>query len=188
MSLWKKHLKTGWDPFDTYLVKICLHNIVGGKPASEDMIEKWVTATNKAKSNEERKRIIDAHLETVADITDEKTEQQTTVFSRVDGELVIEGRQVKAMIKEAANIIKTIGPDDIKNLRSKVADQVFVAEKYIVENAEIEFTVKKRKGRDKQSVPETTLLAILDYAQAVGLGADRSQGFGLFDVISVEKI
>jgi hypothetical protein len=220
MDLWKKHRKSGWDPFDTYRVTIKLKDIVGGKPASPELIEKWVAATNKAKSDEDRSRIVDAHLETLGEVTGDKTEQQTTVFARVDGGLAIEGRQVKAMLKESANIIKSIGPDEIKNLRSKVADQVFVADEYIplgrtapdqylerpihvmtaqgprtsikrveiVEGAEITFTIKRRRGKDKQSVPETTLLAVLDYAQTVGLGADRSQGFGMFEVVSVEKL
>lgn len=219
MDPWKKHQKTGWNPFDSYRVTIKLKNIVGGKPATPELIEKWVAATNKEKSSEKRAEIVNAHLETLGDVTDEKMEKQTTVFARVNDELAIEGRQLKALLKEAANIIKSIGPDDVKNLRSKVADQVFVDEEYvllgrtepdkhlerpihvitaqgprtsikrveIVEGATINFTVKRRRGRDKQSVPETTLMAILDYAQSIGLGADRSQGFGLFEVISVEK-
>ncbi len=220
-DLWQAHKKSGWDPFSTYVVTIRLKDVVGGKPASPELIARWIEATCKKKSAEDRAKIVDAHIDTLDIVTGEKTEQQTTVFARVNGgALAIEGRQVKALLKESANIIKTIGPDDVKNLRSKVADQVFVEEEFIqlgrtepdehlerpihvitpqgprtsikrveiVKDATITFTIKRRRGNDKQSVPEKTLLAILDYAQTVGLGADRSQGFGTFEVVSVEKL
>lgn len=221
MNLWEKHLASDWTAFDQYAVRIRIADIVGGKPATPEMIAAWVDATNKKKNADERKKIVDAHLETLADLTEEKADKQSVVFARVDGELAIEGRQIKAMLKEAGNIIKTIAPGEpIAALKSKVADQVFVAEEYIklgrtepddreerpihvmtaqgprtsikrveiVRDVEIGFTVRRRRGRDKGSVPEKVLLGILDYAQQVGLGADRSQGRGMFKVLSVEKL
>jgi hypothetical protein len=221
MNLWEQHKKSGWNAFDTYKVKLFIKNIVGGKPASPEMIAKWVEATNKEKSEEERNRIRDAHMETLGDLTDEKVDKQSCVFARVDGKLCIEGRQVKAMLKESGNIIKTIAPGEpVTALKSKVADQVFVDEKYIplgrtepdrteerpihvmtaqgprtsikrteiVEGTEIEFTLRRRRGNDKTAVRERVLLGILDYCQSVGLGADRSQGCGEFEVISVDKV
>lgn len=227
MDVWKRHVESNWNAFETYKVRILIKDLVGGKPATPEMIQKWVDATNKDKSEEERKRIKDAHVDTLPDVADEKAEKQSCVFSRVDGELAIEGRQLKAMIKESGNIIRTITPGSKEGelvpwaaLRSKVADQCFVMERYIklgktepderlerpihvmtaqgprtsikrveiVRNVEIEFTLKRRKGRDKSSVPEKVLMAVLDYAQTVGLGADRSQGYGTFRVLGVEKI
>jgi len=219
-DLWKKHQKSDWNIFDTYKVTILIKDIVGGRPATAEMIEKWVAATCKAKTAEERARIVDADVQALGDVADDKAQAHTTVFARVDGGLAIEGRQVKAMLKEAANIIKGRDPVKVKNLRSKVADQVFVSEEYIplgrtepdeyqerpihvmtaqgprtsikrvemVKGAEVTFTVRRRQGRDTQSVPEPTLLAILDYCQTLGLGADRSQGYGTFTVQSVEKV
>ena len=58
----------------------------------------------------------------------------------------------------------------------------------IVDNVEIAFTIRRCKGRGKQAVSESVLMAILDYAQTVGLGADRSQGYGQFEILSVEKV
>ena len=58
----------------------------------------------------------------------------------------------------------------------------------IVNSCKVTFTLKRRKGSGKDSVPEKVLLGILDYAQSIGLGADRSQGYGTFEVLSVEKI
>lgn len=230
-DLWKKHLASNWNAFDTYKVTILIKDIVGGKPATPDMIEAWVDATNKEKLEAERQKIKEAHMDTLPELADEKADKQSCVFARVDGVLCIEGRQIKAMLKEAGNIIKQIAPAGdgktapIAALKSKVADQVFVVEDYIplgrgngiyitepddrperpihvitargprtsikrvevVRDVEVTFTVKRRKGRDKGAVPEKVLLAILDYAQEVGLGADRSQGFGCFSVLSVEK-
>lgn len=240
MDIWKKHQAAGWTAFDEYLVSIRLHDIVGGKPATPDMIEKWVNATNKEKAAEERAKIVNAHVETLADAADEQAQKQAVVFARVNGELAIEGRQIKAMLKEAGNICKDIVPTGqmerltaaekkagkearpqvgVKALRSKVADQVFVVDEYVslgrtepdlvddrpisvmtaqgprtsikrsevCKDVELSFTVRRRTGAG-QGVPEATLLAILDYAQQVGLGADRSQGHGLFEVQSVEKL
>jgi len=225
-NLWEKHKASGWTAFDSYRVAARIKNIVGGKPATEDMIEKWVNATCKAKTAEERAKIRDAHVGTLPDMAEEKADAQTVVFARLpNGELAIEGRQIKAMLKESANIIKDIVPGGKdgeagqKALKSKVADQVFVVEEHvplgvteptrreqrpihvmtaqgprtsikrseIVEGAEIQFTVKRRSGPGL-GVSEKALLGILDYAQTVGLGADRSQGFGQFEIVSVEKI
>ena len=192
-NLWEQHKKSEWNAFDTYLVTILLKNIVGGKPATADVIAKWIDATCKKKKDEERQKIKDAHVETLGELTDEKASKQMCVFARLDGELCIEGRQVKAMLKEGGNIIKKIAPGEpIGMLRSKVADQVFVVEDYIslgraepdevidrvihvmtaqgprdsikrveiVNSCKVTFTLKRRKGSGKDSVPEKVLLGI----------------------------
>jgi hypothetical protein len=240
MDLWKQHQASEWSAFDRYEVKILLRDIVGGKPATPEMIAKWVEATCKAAKAEARAKIVDAHVETLPETVEEEGEKQGIVFSRVDGELAIEGRQIKAMLKEAGNICKDIVPTGrmekrtaaeikagkdpkpqigITALRSKVADQVFVEEEHvglgrteadevneraihvmtargprnsikrseICRDVEITFHVRRRTGSG-EGVPEPALLAILDYAQTVGLGADRSQGFGQFTIQSVVKL
>jgi hypothetical protein len=219
-NLFEKHKKSGWNPFDTYTVKIKLRDIVGGLPMDPKLVEKWVNATNKTKSAEEREALKNADLALLPEATEEKKEQQGIGFARKDGQLVIEGRQVKAMLKEAANIIKNNVPGEpITQLKSKVADQVFVVEEFITlgrtepdaveqkpihvmtaqgprnsikvyeicRGVNVEFTVKRHNQKGKQAVLEKVLLAILDYGQSIGLGADRSQGHGLFEVLSVEK-
>ena len=219
-NLFAKHLKTGWQPFDTYLVKIRVGALVGGLPKDPNMVAGWVNATNKKKSDADRAAIVEAHLEHLPDVEEDKKEKQGIGFARDGGELCIEGRQVKAMLKEAANIIKNVAPGGpLTALKSRVADQVFVSELYIpvgrtkpdriVERAihvltpqgprdsikvcevcddvELEFTVRRMVRAGKRTVSEKVLLAILDYGQNVGLGADRSQGYGVFEILSVEK-
>lgn len=225
-DLWKKHKQSDWKPLDTYKVQIRINDIVGGKPATSEIIEKWVDSTNKEKSDAERTKIKEAHIETLPELTEGVAEKQSCIFARKDGELCIEARQIKSLLKESANIIKTIAPAGkgktapIAALKSKVADQCFVRGEYIslgrtepdeiserpihvitpqgprtslkrteiVKDVTIEFIIERKKGRDKSAVPEPVLLAILDYAQNVGLGAERSQGRGTFEVLSVEKL
>jgi len=223
-NLFAKHKKSGWQAFARYAVKIRCHDLVGGRPLNADLIEKWVTATCKKANDKERQKIIDADVALLDETIDEVAEKQAIGFARIDGHLAIEGRQVKAMLKEAANIIKGIIPGGkdgkgIAALKSKVADQIFVEEEYIildktqpddveerpihvmtrqgprtslkrceiVRDVEIDFIVARRAGAG-EGVPQKALLAILDYAQQVGLGADRSQGRGRFEVLNVEAI
>lgn len=231
MNLFEKHKKSGWNPFDTYKVQIHLHDIVGGIPRNPELIEAWIKAGSKKMSQEERERIRDTHVDKLGEVADEKREKQGIGFHRMDdGQLCIEGRQVKAMLKEAANIIKDTVPTGRKDkdkpvvgiaqLKSKTADQVFITEEFIplgrtepdaveekpihvdtamgprdsikvyeiCRDVNVEFVVRRHKGMGKKAVPEAALLAILDYGQNVGLGADRSQGRGTFEVVNVEKI
>jgi hypothetical protein len=55
----------------------------------------------------------------------------------------------------------------------------------IVDDVTIEFTVRRL---DCAEVPESALFAVLAYAQNIGIGADRSQGMGIFKILSVDKI
>jgi len=196
-----------------------------------NLVESWVNATNKKKSKEERAALVAADLALLPDMTDEKIEKQGICFPRKDGKLIFEGRKVKAMLKEAANIVKQLLPGGgIANLKSKVGDQVFVDEYFlslgrsqpdateveegepdateqkpihvqtpqgkrdsikvyeICRDVELEFTVRRLAQRGAMAVPESALLAILTYGQSIGLGADRSQGRGRFEILSVVKI
>ena len=53
----------------------------------------------------------------------------------------------------------------------------------VCRDVEVAFTLKRRVGN---IVTLKTLLAVLDYAQSMGGGADRSQGRGRFAVLSVD--
>ncbi|MHC4621930.1 MAG: hypothetical protein ACYTEQ_29680, partial [Planctomycetota bacterium] len=126
--------ETVWSPFSRYTVMLRLVDIVGGCPKNPKLIEGWVNATNKQKSSEERAAIVAATKEEIGELSDEKVEKTSTGFKADEHGLYIEGRQVKAMLKEAANIIKNIAPVKVKGklttgvagLKSKVADQMFV--------------------------------------------------------------
>jgi len=221
--LWKEwKAKQNWEPFDRYRVRLRLKHIVGGLPAVPEIIKTWVETRNADKTAEEQKLMINAHIDELPEVADEVAEKKTIVFPRVGGQLAIEGRQVKAMLKEAANVVKNSLPrgcgkdGKIAALKSKVAETVFVEEEYIslgraepdevierpisvvtrqgprtsikrcevCRDVEIEFHLRRLRGGE---VSEAVLLAILEYAQQMGLGADRSQGRGVFEVVDVEK-
>jgi len=130
-------------PFVLYKVRCHLRDIVGGIPADPNLVEAWVGATCKDKTREEREKIRDMHVSMLEEAADEKKTKTGICFHRKDGVLVIEGRQVKKMLKEAANILKDVVPTGwsgkekgrpakgISNFRSHMADQVFVDDRWI---------------------------------------------------------
>lgn len=128
--------------FDEYKVTLYLRDCAGGTPMSKDLIKKWIDATCKLKSEEERAKIVEATLESLPDISEDKEARSWVGFKRSeDGYLYIEGRCIKSMIKEAANILKDIVPNGgkqtgknkdssrgISALKAKVAERVFVVD------------------------------------------------------------
>lgn len=140
-----------WNPFVEYEVTLNLKTIAGGVPKHKDLIEGWINATNKEKSDEERQKLVNATLADLPDVSEEKEAKSWVGFKQDGGGLFIEGRQVKAMLKESANIIKAVIPRKrkpdkkkkgkdgqetvetdnargITNLKSKVAEKVFVVQ------------------------------------------------------------
>ena len=229
-DLFAEFKKDDWAPFVRYQVCLHLSNIVGGTPKNSQLIDAWIGAKNKELSAQEREKLANATKEELGELSNNAAENNCTGFRRNSDGLFIEGRQIKAMLKESANIIKNIVPGGrkpkgqgggeapgITNLKSKVAERLFVLEDQIslgkkkpdaieekpihvmtamgprdsikrcevVNDVVIAFTLQRHRGSE---VPEKTMLAILDYAQTMGLGADRSQGRGQFKVLGVERL
>lgn len=126
------------DLFHLMPLSIHLDDIAGGLPADPRLVDAWQEANwrksakllpqDPATSAEAAQRT----LELLEGIPEEKG---FTVFPREPGtgRLCVEGRQVKAMLKESANILKGILPVNGKvvPLRSKLAERVFVVERLI---------------------------------------------------------
>jgi hypothetical protein len=145
-------------------------------------------------------------------------EQASTTFKADDTGLYLEGRQLKAMLKEAGS---RIGMGKLK-LKSALHEALHVDEDVVyltrggavliepdgyetrpihvmtaqgprtsikktayVTQAEVTFTV--RVLRDC-GVTEKHLVDILAFAQDLGLGADRSQGNGKFEVVAFAPV
>lgn len=126
-----------WSPFDEYHVRMVIPELVGGVPKHKDLLKGWINATNKEKSDEDRQKLIEASITELPDLSSEKEDKSWVGFKQDDKGLYIEGRQVKAMLKESANIVKKEVPvpknieksgKGIAALKSKVADHVFVVE------------------------------------------------------------
>ena len=140
----------------------------------------------------------------------EAEENRSCIFYRdTDGRPSYEGRCLKAALKEAANILKDgLGK---KAWRSKLAERVFVLERTVpitvpvtteqrvvhamtpmgprtsiksfevAENVPLTFHLRVLKDA---VVDEADLQLLLEYSSINGIGSDRSQGWGTFDLIS----
>ena len=131
------------------------------------------------------------------------------------GELAVEGRQVKAMIKEATNIAypwksgkgeKYLG----KSMKGAVAEHVFILEDYIPlgvtepDGIDVRFsattTGRRAITREEYLTDVTvpfTLVTDMDLKKEVwaqifltaemqGFGTSRSQGYGTFETVKFE--
>lgn len=218
----------------TLMVK---NRLVGGIPVSPDLIAAWMKAKMPAARQAEIAALSAKTLEEVAAAVEEKAEAGWTTFKRDGkGQLFFEGRCVKSMLKENANILATVlKPQGEKarkeakengsegstgnrftNLKSKVAERLFVEQDeilmerkgvmltepdgqeercihikngpqgprnalkrvdYVVAPLTLKFTLKWLAD----GIVDLDLIkVILDHAAINGLGADRSQGNGLF--------
>jgi len=219
--------------------RIVLHvknRIVGGTPTNPKLIEGWLKANMPEVTEDERAKLAATTLEQVKDVVEEESKAMWTTFKKdVTGVLFIEGRQVKAAFKEAANILREAlikqdkkgKPDEKKNrftgFKSKLAERLFVEEERIflirpgigpvtkpsgteerpihvmtamgertalkrydyVSDVDLTFTVR---WLDDGLMDDELLTVLLDYMGWNGLGADRSQGEGLFEVKEVVKL
>lgn len=152
------------------------------------------------------------HAATIEQLDPEET--HGVVFYRdQDGEPCYEGRCFKGGLKEAANIRK----DDlkVKAFRSKLAERVFVKPKLVRITSEVYFDERPLNAMTMQGprtsikrfefaedvklsfrlkvledgvVTEEHLRDLLEYMQENGIGADRSQGNGTFEIVSFAAI
>ena len=137
-------IATKYDIWDYYDLVLDLIDIAGGTPVDPRLIDKWQEAhwNTQAKflegdplSAEEAAERTKAMVPTPA----VGEEQGWTTFVRDDSKrLCKEGRDVKAMLKECANIMKGLipvpnakGVEATIPLRSRLAEHVFVVERLI---------------------------------------------------------
>jgi hypothetical protein len=217
-SVFAKYIPQAY-PYN-FRVVLKVGRIAGGTPTDPKVAEGWLK-TKLVDSKDDLLR------EQVAEVMMERgvsTEEAAKVISKEKhlngfkreletGELYIEGRQVKAMIKENANIRwpkERWGPTR-KGTLSFFAEHVFVPEDHVglgvsepsgvnqrfvhtfrgsgiqyeeyVDDAELSFTVTTDYDFQAQ---EWAMLWLT--AEQNGLGASRSQGYGRFDVVDWKKI
>lgn len=125
-----------WNEFNLDMLVDCL---VGGIPRHPEIVRRWQEAKWPA-SPPDGLTVDDAVAETVAELgsqamSDDDVSSIWTGFAERDGQLVLEERNVKAMLKESANIVKTMPDAQVRGkaipLRSKLAERVFVGPKWI---------------------------------------------------------
>jgi hypothetical protein len=203
-----------------YHLALTVDRLVAGIPAKEKMLDSWLEA------KAQRMRLpaaLPAELAGVAATPQEAHDEHAAgaatlaaeeihgvVFYRLpDGTPGYEGRCLKGAFKEAANILKE--QLHVKAFRSKIAEHLFVLERVVPIQAEIQrddrpLTVMTMQGprtsikrfEFAENVPlaftlrtldggvatAENLEALLEYMALNGLGSDRSQGAGTFRVNS----
>lgn len=206
---------------------LVVHELHGGVPMNPNVAKKWLEVSLAGS---------EAHLVTLKEqiveeiglddgLTDEELLEEMTRrnnlngFKRTEtGELYIEGRQVKAMLKEAANIaiagghLKSRGWGATnKGLRGFLAEHLFVEDHRIGLGVSEPSGVHQRfvstwKGTGIQleeyvSDAKVSFTVATDYdwpeefwptvwtiAESNGLGAARSMGFGTFEVVQWDSV
>jgi len=107
------------------LVKLRFHDkLAGGIPRNEEVIRSWIESKNKELSATEREKLVQATLVELPEMTEEKSEKHREGFKSDGHGLYIENRCIKAMLKEAGNVMK--GVLEKSGLKSKISERVFV--------------------------------------------------------------
>lgn len=233
--------------FKRYAVTLTIKNrLVGGIPTNQDLIKGWIAANMPAVDEAEREKLALKTASELPQATEDKAEGMWTTFKKDLEGIYLEDRNVKAMFKECANILreklikdekaeknakaKAAGDKPEKetksrytNLKSKIAERLFI------EEGKIRFTKKGKPvlavdGNEERAIhvmtaqgPRTALKrcdfvegpvdlsftirllddgvideelisVLLEYGGWNGMGADRSQGNGLFSVTQLKAI
>lgn len=208
--------------YDYYRIIIAMRDkLCGGVPKNKDLIRSWVESTTKYK-DEKSAELTEAAMEAMLDDVAEKS--WNGFFRDAERGLFLEARQVKAMFKECASLLRItvtkqgskqilqhgfevkaldggariyLGkaePDgfDEQAIHVSTAQGPRTAIKRVdyVEGIEITFQVwvLNTAPAEKRHVGKDDLERMLGLAQENGLGADRSQGRGKFDVTVFEKL
>lgn len=230
MGVFDKYREKVW-PF-TYDVEIKVKDLHGGRPQDPRVVEGWIKS--KIQNNDERLRqLVSEAIQDLGfdeeDLKDpRKIEEAITTagkknlngFYRIPsgehkGELAVEGRQIKAMIKEATNIAfpwksgkgrKYQG----KGMKSAVAEHIFIVEDFIPlgvkepDGVDVRFsaTTTGRRAITREEYLESVVIPFTmvtdmdlkdkDWAQIFvtaemqGFGTSRSQGYGTFETIKFD--
>lgn len=202
-----------------YLVSLQVANLAGGVPTDPKVAEGWLK-TKLAVDRDDLLKDLVAKTMVERGMTVEEAIEEANQFRNLNGfkrtengVLYVEGRQVKAGIKEAANIAwpkERWGPSK-KGTRGFFAEHVFVEEDVIplgvtapdridqrfvqtfrgtgisydeiVELAELEFHVIT-----DHEFKDDQWATLWLYGEEQGIGATRSQGYGRYSVVKFEDV
>jgi hypothetical protein len=126
--------------FDNYELVLHVDRLVGGIPKHPTLIKRWQEAHLKGSEGEPTaEAATDATLNLLGSQAmdpDEVIEGVWTGFVTIGGKsIALENRNVKAMLKESANIVKTLKDAQVKGkevpLRARLAERVFVRPRLI---------------------------------------------------------
>lgn len=206
--------------YDVYQIKIRIRDkLCGGMPKNPELLKGWIAATTE--HNDEKTTALEKEArEALLAPTEEKS---WNTFPADDKGLFIWSRQLKALFKECASMLRVTvekrgskqilqhgfevkGPDradrvylgkskpdgfDEGPIHVQTAQGPRTAIKRVdyVEGVVLSFEVwvLSTSGNETRHVGEKELRSMLTFGQENGLGADRSQGHGKFDVVEFSK-
>lgn len=206
-------------------VELLVGTLVGGIPSDPKVAEGWIKTKMGQTSDTAVQQMVAQVMAERGVSADEAIKianemKNLNGFKRDSdtGELYIEGRQVKAMVKEAVNVAIAAGKvtqrgwgNTRKNLLSFIAEHVFVVEDRIPLGVKEPTGVHQRfvhtwKGTGIQyeefvdgAVVKFTLISDWEFEEKVwagilltgerqGLGATRSMGYGQFEVTGFTRL
>lgn len=201
--------------------------ICGGVPKNPDLIAGWVKAT----TGHDDKQTVEQTEEAIANLIETTTDKSWCTFQGDENGLFIWARQVKALFKECASMlritVKKVGSKqifqhafEIKSMAEIAVDRIYLGRdsQYIktpdafhegpihvqtaqgprtalkrtdyVTEATISFEiwVLRTETAEKRHVGEEEIKRMLTFGQENGLGAERSQGHGKFDVVAFKCV
>lgn len=198
-----------------------IESLVGGIPSDAKKAEGWLRA-NLGETREERIQALAAETMVERGISMDEAVDQVLAHEHLNGfkrdpdvgnQLYIEGRQMKSMIKECANIRwpKERWGISKKGTKSFFAEHVFVSENRLhipateptgihqrfvhtwrgsgiqyeeyVDNARLEFTIVTDHDFKTEQWEQLWITAEMN-----GLGSSRSQGYGRFAVLQFDEV
>lgn len=220
-SVFASYMTKAWP--HTYTATIRVHTIAGGTPTDEKVAEAWL----KTKLTDNRDDLIrEAVAKTMVErgITiDEATSEVDSLkhlngFKRDTHGLYIDGRQAKAMLKEAVSVAVASGKLPARGWgKTNKGALAYIAEHVMVTDDRIHLGVTQPTGIAQRFVHtwrgtgiqyeeyaedvKLTFTVITDHdftdeqwaliwltAEQQGIGASRSQGFGRFEVVAWDKV
>jgi len=212
MAIWKR-----------YKVELQVTNrLMAGIPKNPEMIEAWLEARQPSEAAIARRRANGEEItpvavlaEQVAEEVDAVEEERAWLGFKKDDVLYIEGSNVKAHLKDCANIMQKLL--DFKALRSKLADRVYVEDERVylgkaepdgyyehpvhVMTRQGPRSALKRNDYVEQPclsfglrvladgvIDEDLLRDIFEYGGTHGIGAERGLGYGRYELKVLEEL
>lgn len=216
MAIWKR-----------YAVELQVTNeFMAGIPKNPELIAAWLEARQPSEAAIARRRENGEEITAVADLakrvaeevdpTDDAEEKAWLGFKKdSEGFLYIEGSNVKAHLKDCANVLQKLL--DFKALRAKLADRVYVENERVHLGAdeptgyyEHPVHVMTRQGPrsalkrndyvmrpklafvlrvlDDNVIKEGLLRDVFEYGGTHGIGAERGLGYGRYTLEALEEL
>ena len=168
--------------FKTYTMTLIFKDkLCGGVPKSEKAIEGWIRTNVEDKSKldqmisdtKEAMKVDELSKEDVDDLA----KSAWNGFKQDEHGIYVEGRQIKSMFKESANVIKNVL--NVSAFKARVAERVFVVEDKVYINNEDDVRFKEPSGFYEGMVHAMTAMGKISALKRVDYVESASISFTL---------